>query len=1243
MFAVALAVVARGAFAQAYCAPPKTMPKSPPPPPPPAVCQSQVCGKCTTSPCYVDSGIYVNDAIDLNIPTNGFPLLVARHYDSSLTVDGPLGIGWTSSLTPHLYYATYLYSANAYQYEVNVIMPDGARYRFTANGDGTFAPPTGRRDALVRNANGTFTMTLERSRSVLSFAADGSLTTMADNFGNALAFTYDGSGRLQTVADASGSSRALTVTWNPQGRIADISDSSTPARHIVYSYNADGTLAGMRDPVTPSGQQSLNYTYTTGRYAPVLARIDDRWGRLVSRLTWQSDGKISTYTEGDYDLTNPSSSSGERYVYSYGQGATSKANSVGSINHAYTTNGLITDHAQYDARGNPILLSDGSGGAIFQYDGRDNITVMTTYPGEQVNWYYTYDSNYPDQVSTITPKDSQGNIKTNFASWLVEYNLPTETAPGALKALKRYDTARSTTQPIAQFVYDAKGHITSATDAALRVSTFLYDAAGNRTSATVAGQTTTYAYDHLGRVTSMTDAAGHMTSFTYDALDRLLTVRLPRPSSTSTLEFVTTYSYDNLENGIVYTTATDANGRVTKTGYDAMGNVVRTVDGLGNVTQFTYQYNLLKSVTDANGNITTYAYDGNRNLTSTTFPNGAVESYARQWDGTVTAITDRRGVTAQYSRDGTGRVTSITYSGGITGTVTYTYNGELLVGASSGSTSTTFTYDTFWRLASETRAGQYTITYQNAPQSAILTNGYILRPVTGQPGPTVTVGYNRDANQRVYAVDVAGVGTFAIDYDALGHYSKITSPFGQTREFTYDDQGRVTLVKNRHPNAGDIASFQYDYDYNWTTGTYSMLGQRTSVTMTGSATPYPYNSQVKYTYDGNYQLTGAIQGSSVRSWTYDAIGNRTSASGPGYTAYTYYKNGTNPLNGQRLQNDGLGGDFTYDAAGNVLGRGGTTLYTWDYAGRLTTAGGTSYTYDDMGMRASATSGGVTTKYITFGPHTIGERVGTTARDYVFAPGVDEPLAKIESGTLTLYAIDGLGSVVASTDVSGNILTATSFDPWGVPSPLLGTGGFFGYTGRESAGGSLWFLRARNYDPSIGRFVSEDPAHYLGASTYAYVGNMPIAFVDPSGAVAVSRSVSSHEEDWQDVVRHCGGKYVNGCANLHGHVDCICSAGCDIATHEIVYRPSVSISTSIDVHIATNSPYEPLAKIRQHEFEHVDEYNRFIDGLVSRARDLESRQYSSEFVCKMACRAFLIGNTARYVGKQIGGFFHNEGF
>ena len=1109
LFAAALAGAAN-VSAQSWCAPPTVIPKGPPPSPPPAVCQPRVCGKCTTSPCYVDSGIYVNDAVDLSIPTNGFPLVISRHYDSSVTVDGPLGIGWTSSLTPHLYYAVYLYAANVYQYEADVIMPDGVQYRFSNNGGGSFTPPAGRLDTLVRNSDGTFTMTLQRSRSTYSFAADGSLTAMTDDFGNAVIFTYDGNGRVQTVADASGSGRSLSVTWNPQGRIADVSDSSSPARHIVYTYGTDGTLTGVRDPITPSGQQSTSYTYISGRYAPVLSRIDDRWGRVVSRLTWQSDGKLASYTEGDFNDSTPAASAGEKYTYSYLVSSTIKTSSLGAISHNYTINGLITDHATYDGNGNVLYATDGAGTTTgYQYDARQNLSALTR---GGMTWSYTYDANYPDQVSTVTPKDGNGNVVTNFPSWAYDYNLPGETAPGALKRVKRYNTTRTFTETLAEYAYDAKGHIMSATDDFQRVSTFAYDAAGNRISATVAGQTTTYGYDSMGRVISVTDAVGHVTSYTYDVLDRVLSVRLPRPSSTSALDFVTNYSYDNLDNGIVYVTVTDPNVRTTKSGYDALGHVVRTVDGLANTTQFTYQYNLLKSVVDANGNVTSYTYDVNRNLAATTFPDGAVETMNVAFDGTVLGVIDRRNIVTSYTRDGFGRIKDVSYSDNhpyppatYEGNVTYTYDGERLASVysatvGSSGTTMTFTYDDTWRIASETRAGEYTISYL-PPQGL---GGYTVTPAASVPGPTLTVNYFYDANKRLHQINGEPFGTFTIDYNALGQYSRITYPGGQTRDYTYDDQGRLTLLDNEYLGSL-LARFQYDYDYNWSTNTYSMLGQRTGLTAAVGG-PAPYQTQTKYAYDADYQLTTAIQAPNVYSYTYDAIGNRTSAQN---VAYSYYKNGTNPLNGQRLRNNGGAADFTYDANGNMTGRTGSAFYAWDHLNRLTANHGTSYTYDYLNRRISTTTNGVTTNYVPRGLNTIRERTGTTVRDYIFAPGIDEPLAKIENGNVTNYSIDGLGSVVAETDNSGTILNQYAYDWWGGVSssqPPL-----FGYTGRESATGGLWFLRARYYDPSIGRFISEDSYGTvadawasgqtypnLDYSAYGYAYNDPIKYVDPSG-------------------------------------------------------------------------------------------------------------------------------------------------
>ncbi len=60
---------------------------------------------------------------------------------------------------------------------------------------------------------------------------------------------------------------------------------------------------------------------------------------------------------------------------------------------------------------------------------------------------------------------------------------------------------------------------------------------------------------------------------------------------------------------------------------------------------------------------------------------------------------------------------------------------------------------------------------------------------------------------------------------------------------------------------------------------------------------------------------------------------------------------------------------------------------------------------------------------------------------------------------------------------------------------------FKFTGREwDAATGLYYFRARFYDPSTGRFLSQDPSSFNGGDTnlYRYVLNNPLNLTDPSG-------------------------------------------------------------------------------------------------------------------------------------------------
>jgi RHS repeat-associated protein len=292
-----------------------------------------------------------------------------------------------------------------------------------------------------------------------------------------------------------------------------------------------------------------------------------------------------------------------------------------------------------------------------------------------------------------------------------------------------------------------------------------------------------------------------------------------------------------------------------------------------------------------------------------------------------------------------------------------------------------------------------------------------------------------------------------------------------------------------------------------------MLGQRTSLT---SNVPSQGLSAAltKYYYDNLYQLTkvdyptAAPWNGEVHSWTYDAIGNRlTNTVNSTTQTYTYEKIGSNPLNWQWMLSDGVN-TYSYQGTGATLSKSGPSgnfSFAWNTEVQLTGISGAetaSYGYDYQGRRRSKTVGGVTTRYLYDGLNLIGE-LGTSPADYLFGPGIDEPIAMSRGGQVSYYASDALGSVNALTNTSGTVQNTYLYDAWGQTRTQTGSlVNPFTYTARETGEAGSLFYRARYLSPTVGRFLAEDEVRWISPSLYAYVDNSPTQKGDPLGLFGV---------------------------------------------------------------------------------------------------------------------------------------------
>jgi RHS repeat-associated protein len=187
---------------------------------------------------------------------------------------------------------------------------------------------------------------------------------------------------------------------------------------------------------------------------------------------------------------------------------------------------------------------------------------------------------------------------------------------------------------------------------------------------------------------------------------------------------------------------------------------------------------------------------------------------------------------------------------------------------------------------------------------------------------------------------------------------------------------------------------------------------------------------------------------------------------------------------------------------------------YDPWGRLTGATVASqtltYTYDALDRPQSRTvQNGTTTTYTYTGTaNTLSSsQIGTAAPTYYATDPTGTPLAQ-QQGTATRFLLqDPHGNIAAFLDpTTGNATGTISYDPWGNPT-TVGTDAqtsLIAYQSQlQDPTTGLVQMGARNYDPTQGRFTTQDtvfgtPSDPISLNQYIYGTDSPLLNTDPTG-------------------------------------------------------------------------------------------------------------------------------------------------
>ena len=814
--------------------------------------------------------------------------------------------------------------------------------------------------------------------------------------------------------------------------------------------------------------------------------------------------------------------------------------------------------------------------------------------------YYTYDS----YGNVLTTTDALGRV-TDF-SYSSAYGSAYLTKQSILVGTQNVTTT---------YAYNfTNGLLTSETDPNGETISYKYDALGRLTLITypaVGGvaATKSYAYSDANNILTVTDEDGHVTQQFFDGLARLTKVEIWNGSS---LYSTQTYTYNWLNEVATNTTAA---GDTYTYSYDSVGRLTEVMNP--DTTYTTTSYNDVtnqKTVTDENGHQTVYSYDWNNRLTSVEQYNASSTYYltscSYDTSGNLLSVTDAKGQVTSYQYDNLNRLTTTTFPDTTTEIRTYDSVGNLLTRTTANNSQIFYTYDALNRLTEVAYPGSGgTVTYTYDADSNTLS----------MVSPSASDYYTYDARDRVTNATeyVAGVKYQTLyAYDNVGNIITETYPDSYSLSMTYDVANRLktvgTFATIAYTLNNEISKITYG-DSEAQTYTYNSMDRPTQILDMAGKTKYldlnytygPTGDVLSigsetYSYDWLDRLTQATGFGSTITYTYDQVGNLVkTVAGTNTTTFTY-----GPYN--RLVSWG-GISYTYDKNGNLITKTGGWTYSYDYEDRLTKVIHSGSTvqqnfYDGAGNLVKNIE--TDTKVFSYqGLNMIYEKDTTSGTITKLFYADDIQVAQMIGNTIYYMHPDALGSTRLVMTTSLTIQFSSDYKPFGLTYSSTGSE-TFKYVGKMSDSVTgLYYFGARWYDPSVGRFVTEDSypgsqSDPMSLNRYVYARDNPESVADLTGhwGFSLSSLVSALSNTASKVVSSIS----SGASAIASAVSSIPSKF-DSYAHSIANSKATLTQESLTVsdhsHYRGNFVSRPTIRASQYLQQNAASQNMILNGQV----------------------------------------------